>query len=106
MLQKLRPQQTKLIIQILIGIFAVFLLYTLRIFMDAFLGAVIIYVLFRPLMMHLTVKRKWSRPLSAVLIIILTLFIIIIPIWMMVSFVVPKLLSILSDSTLITNIVN
>src|SRR5690348_12264131 len=101
MIEKLKPQQTKLIVQVLIAIFAIFLLYALRVFMDAFLGAVIIYVLFRPLMRYLTEKKKWKRWLSAMLIIVLTLFIIIIPVWMIVSYVIPKLMAILSDSTMI-----
>ncbi len=106
MLDKLNPNQTKHILQVAIGIFAVFLLYTLRIFIDAFLGAVIIYVLFRPMMRHLSVKRKWKRGLSAVVVILSTLFIVIIPTVLIITYVVPKLINIVSDSAMITNVVN
>jgi predicted PurR-regulated permease PerM len=105
MIDKLSSRQTKYIAQAVIVVFAIFLLYTLRIFMDAFLGAVIIYVLFRPMMRYMAVKLKWNRSLSAILVILATLFIVIIPVTLIVSYVVPKLISLASDSASITNAV-
>src|SRR4051812_28035360 len=101
MLEKLKPHQTKLIVQIMIGVFALFLLYALRIFMDAFLSAVIIYVLFMPMQKFFTVRLKMRRGLAAVLVIAATFFIVVIPIGLMVSYVVPKLIAIISDSAVL-----
>src|ERR1022692_2856235 len=105
MLEKLKPQQTKHIVQAMIGLSAIFLFWTLRIFIDAFLGAVIIYVLFSPMMLYLSVNKKWNRGLSAIVVIFTSLFAIIIPSVLLISYVVPKLFSFMSDPTVITNAV-
>src|SRR4051812_31739191 len=49
--------------------------YTLRFFIDAFLGSLIFYVLFRKFQRYLTQTRKWKSWLSAIAIILITLLI-------------------------------
>lgn len=81
---------------------AVILLYTLRDFIDAFLGAIIIYVMGRPLMRFLTEKLNWNMDLSATLVLILSFVIIFIPITIIFNLVFPKIHLFFSDKSLIT----
>ncbi|MBK7430276.1 MAG: hypothetical protein IPI62_04895 [Bacteroidetes bacterium] len=45
---------------------------TLSIFLDGFLGAIILYVLFRPLMLRLVEVKKWKKGLAATTILIIS----------------------------------
>ncbi len=106
MLEKLKPQQTKHIVQVIIGVFAIFLFYELRIFIDAFLSAVILYVLFRPLMDFLIKKWKWKKWVSAIAVIVATLFLIVIPLITIASYIIPKFINIVTDSSIIGQVVD
>ncbi len=63
----------------IIGIFAIALLYSLLEFFTAFLGAIMFYVLSKPLMEYLIKKRNWKKSFAASCIILLSFFIILIP---------------------------
>jgi predicted PurR-regulated permease PerM len=76
------------------------LAYTLRFFLDAFLGAVIFYVLFRKFMRYLTNVRKWRRGLSAVLIILISLLIIVIPITIVLDMIIPRITLFFSEGSI------
>jgi predicted PurR-regulated permease PerM len=79
------------------------LFYTLRFFIDAFLGALIFYVLFRKLMVYLTEKRKWRRGLSSILIILISFLVIVIPISIALDLIVPRITLFFSDSSITMN---
>ena len=64
----------------IIIIFALLLFFSLRQFFTAFLGAVIIYILSRRHMDRLIKKRRWKKNLAAVYIMLLSVFIIMLPI--------------------------
>lgn len=55
------------------------LLYATRGIFGAFLGTLVMYTLFRTLNIFLIERWRWPKPLSAVLIIILSVFIIVLP---------------------------
>ena len=57
--------------------------YTLKPFLDAILGAIILYVLFRPLMRRLVEQKKWKKGMAALFIIFISLILVMIPIMAM-----------------------
>ncbi|MBL0054014.1 MAG: AI-2E family transporter [Bacteroidetes bacterium] len=89
-----------MVLLLLVG-FAV--LYSLRQFIDAFLGAVMIYILFRPLMRHLVHKRKWNISLSAVLVILITILSVSIPSLLVIKVVRPRVVDFFNHPDLLTN---
>ncbi|MEO8086645.1 MAG: AI-2E family transporter [Bacteroidota bacterium] len=64
----------------LVGIISVFLLFELNQFLNAFLGAIIMYVLLRPLMQKLILHKKWKHGLAAITLMIGSFIIILMPI--------------------------
>src|SRR4051812_41348965 len=60
--------------------FGLLLVFVLHDFIAPFLGAVIFYTLFKPLMDHLTKKTGWKKRVAVLLIILLSFIIILIPI--------------------------
>lgn len=64
---------------ILIFGLAILLFWKIYPFITALLGALTFYVLFRKMMQALTVKRKWNKTLSAMLIMLLSFIIILLP---------------------------
>lgn len=74
--------------------------FTLNIFLDGFLGAIILYVLFRPMMIRLIEIRKWRRSMAALSILALSFFIVLIPVYIIVSLIIPKIYMIFSSGSL------
>jgi predicted PurR-regulated permease PerM len=60
--------------------FGIFLIYLMHEFITPFLGAVMFFVLFKPLMDTMVTKWKWKEELSAIAIILLSCIIILIPV--------------------------
>jgi len=60
-------------------IFAGFLFYTLQQFFTAFLAAVLFYVLSKPSVEFLVKRKNWSKTSAAVLVIVMSFFIILLP---------------------------
>lgn len=83
-------------------LFGVFLLYMLRQFIVSFLGAVIFYVLFKPLMLRM-LKRKWNRALAAFFIILISFLIVIVPTFFLSYMLYMKTGEIANDIT-VTNL--
>ncbi len=71
-------QQRKLHVASLV-LLAGLILWGLRDYLSAFLGAGILYVVFQPLWHAMVGKRGWNRPLSAALLIILSIVVIVLP---------------------------
>lgn len=82
------------------------ILFTMRTFIDAFLGAVTLYVLFRPMMRKLVEVRKWPRGGAAVLILFLSFLIVLIPLIAITYMIVPKVSLFFSDSSVIMTVLN
>jgi predicted PurR-regulated permease PerM len=80
------------------------LIYTLRFFIDAFLGAVIFYVLFRKLVVYLE-RKGWKRGLAAVLIILLTFIIVIVPIITALDLIIPRIMLFFNEGSITMNAV-
>jgi len=73
---------------------------TLSIFLDGFLGAIILYVLFRPLMLRLVEVKKWKKGLAATTILIISFFIIFVPVYFIGSLILPRIYMIFSSGSL------
>jgi len=69
---------------------AIFLIYALAPYVNAFFGAIIFFVLLRPIHKYLTEKRKWKKELSAWLLLILSIFIILVPVVFIVNLVITE----------------
>lgn len=90
----------------LIILFAIFLLYLLRQFITPFLGAIIFYVLFKPMMVKLVEKHKWKNNLAVLVIILLSFTIILIPILSLSYMLYAKIAEVISDPSSMINIIN
>ena len=73
-------------------LFAAVLMLSLRAFFTAFLGAVIFYVLSKKPANWLISKRKWSKSLTAVTVIVVSLFIFLIPLTLVVAMLLKKVM--------------
>lgn len=72
-------QQRRILIISITLLVGAFLLYALRDLFSAFLGASVIYVLFRPFLTFLHLKKKWPRWLSAWTIMLSSFLILVLP---------------------------
>ena len=81
----------------------VLLFTTLQIFLDGFLGAVILYILLRPWMRHLTLVKKKSASLSASLLMLLTFVVVLIPMYFMAMMIIPRIQLLFSSGSLTMN---
>jgi predicted PurR-regulated permease PerM len=82
--------------------FLVFLVYELYAFIDGLLGAIILYVLLRPLMKRLIAKR-WRKGLAAAVLMISSFIIIVIPILFMSYLIISKMMVAFSESASVVN---
>lgn len=82
-------------------VICVILFYTtLSIFLDGFLGAIILYVLFRPMMRRLVEEKKWKRGLAATSILFISFFIIFVPVYGIGSLILPRIYMLFSSGSL------
>lgn len=59
---------------------------------SGFLGAIIIYVIFRPFNIYLQEKKKWNKSLSTALILILSFVCLIIPIFLLIKLITGRVM--------------
>lgn len=85
-----------------IVLFAVFLLYSLMSFFTAFLGAIMFYVLSKPMVEWLMKKRKWKKTWAALLVIVLSFFIILLPITLLGAMLFQKVSMVANNVSAIT----
>ena len=55
------------------------LFYALTDLFSSILGAIVLYTIFRPVYIYMVERRKWNKPLSAMLLIIASIIIVVIP---------------------------
>src|SRR5215217_5299275 len=82
---------------------AIFLIFSLIQFFTAFLLAIIIYILGKPLSDFLIKRRKWRKSMAALLIIALSFFIILLPVITLVSLLYDKIASVITHPEIIMN---
>ncbi len=71
-----------------------FLVYALSSLFSAILGAIVLFTIFRPVYLHLVENKGWNKTLVAVMIILTSLIVIIIPLMSLSIMVVGKIGSI------------
>lgn len=77
--------------------FGLFIIFELSEFITPFLGALIFYVLFRPLTEYLVQKRKWKDSSAALLVILLSFIIVLVPIFVLGNMLYSKVAAIISN---------
>ncbi|MDT3403519.1 AI-2E family transporter [Mucilaginibacter terrae] len=91
-------QQRNNIVLVSIIVLGCFLLYALSEIFSSILGAIVLYVLFRPLYLLLTEKRGWNSGLSAIVIMFTSLVVIVIPFLLLSFMVIEKIISFKTDA--------
>ena len=92
----------KYIFLAIIILFAIFLFSSLIQFVSAFLGSIMLYVLSKPFACWL-IKKGWSKSMTSILIIIISFFLILLPIAGLVSLLYNKISAVLIHPTIITD---
>lgn len=90
----------------LIFVTAAFLLFGLSEFLSSFLGAIIFYILFRKFMSFLVFQKKFKKSLAAIIIIIISFLIVVLPIGILVSVILGKVSSLTANPAQIKEYVN
>jgi len=91
---------------IALNLFGIFLVYLLSDFIAPFLGAVIFFVLFQSLMDSLCQRYKWKAAWAAILIILVSFIIILIPILVLSYMLYAKISEVINDPASLVNGVN
>src|ERR1700712_4733940 len=91
-------KQRNNIILVAIIVLGCFLVYALSGLFSSILGAIVLFTIFRPLFLYLTVKRRWNKTLVALLIILGSLIVIVIPFLSLSIMVIDKIGSLNRDS--------
>ncbi|MEO6069612.1 MAG: AI-2E family transporter [Chitinophagaceae bacterium] len=84
---------------LLIVFLGIVLFRELRFFMSAFLGAVTFYVIMRERMFYLTEKKGWKRPQAAGVLMLLSFFVILVPIGLLGNILYSKISYVVSHSS-------
>jgi predicted PurR-regulated permease PerM len=96
----MEPKETnklnKIIFMIVIILFGLLLIYSLKEYFTAFLGSVMFYVLFKRWMEYFVGKRKWKKSRAALLIILVSFFIVLIPVIFFFSMIYNKVIPIIN----------
>jgi predicted PurR-regulated permease PerM len=87
----------------IIVIFAFFLFASLQQFFPAFLGALTFYILSKPLASWLVQKKGWSKSMTAILVIIISFFLILLPVAALISLLYNKISAVLANPDVISN---
>lgn len=85
-------KQRNTFILIIIIFLGIFIGLGLERIMGGLLGAIIIYVIFRPLNVYLQEKRKWNKSFSTALILIISFICLIVPIFFIVKMISDKVI--------------
>jgi predicted PurR-regulated permease PerM len=81
----------------LIVLLGVMLIMELYIFLPGVLGGVTLYILTRKLYYRLTIQKKWSKGLTALLFILTSIVIISIPVYFSIRLISPKINSLINN---------
>jgi len=84
----------------------VLILSQLSAFVPAFLGAVTFYVILRKSMMDMVYKRKMKKGLSATILIVVSILVVLVPLWIFTSLVGHKISDVIKHSNEVLSIVH
>ncbi len=99
-LEQIHPNKVRQVLLLLVLGGLGWILWTELYFMfTGFLGAVALYVLMRRPMMYLVFKRKWKHWVAALLLILISLFVIIYPFAWIINILIERLAPLIADTT-------
>ncbi|MGO1244389.1 MAG: AI-2E family transporter [Sphingobacterium sp.] len=84
---------------IIIILISILVFKNLIYYLPGFLGAITLYILFRGSYLKLTETRRWSKVLTSILYILLSIVFIILPLWALIDYMVPQINEFLSNKT-------
>ena len=82
----------------LILLACLFIFRYLSYYLPGFLGAITLYIVFRDRYFHLTRVRKWNRSLTSLLFIFFSIVFIVLPVWALIDYLIPRISSFLSNT--------
>lgn len=88
---------SKSVFLIIIILFGAFLAYSLWEYFTAFLGSILFYVLFKRRMEYLIKQKKWKRSRAAILLMLASFFMILIPTFLFITLVLNKIIPVASN---------
>jgi predicted PurR-regulated permease PerM len=86
-------------------LFGLLLCYLLSNFITALLGAIIFFILFKPMMDTLTLKHRWKEVWAATLIILISFVIILSPVFTLSYMLYAKITEVLNDPASLFNVI-
>ncbi|NPE28100.1 AI-2E family transporter [Methanococcoides sp. SA1] len=96
----IKERTVKLALALLsIIILAVVLSYALLPYINAFLGAFILYVIFKPVYILLTERLKLKENISAILVMILSMILVVLPLYYMFTLIIGEIEMVISNIT-------
>ncbi|ABE53264.1 AI-2E family transporter [Methanococcoides burtonii] len=99
----IKKRTVKLALALLsIIVLAVVLSYALLPYINAFLGAFILYVIFKPVYILLTERLKLKENISAILVMILSMILVVLPIYYMFTLIIGEIEMVITN--IITNL--
>jgi len=102
-MENVSKQVNRYIFLAIILFFAYFLFASVKQFFPAFLGAITFYILSKSFVRWLVQKKGWSKSMTAVLIILISFFLILLPVAGLISLLYNKISAVLSNPDVITN---
>jgi predicted PurR-regulated permease PerM len=90
-------QRNNIVLVAIIGL-GCFLVYALSGLFSSILGAIVLFTIFRPVYLYLVEKKNWNKSLVALLIILTSLIVIVIPFLSLSIMIIDKIGSIKRDS--------
>lgn len=99
-------KERNIIILILVIALGAILMYAMRGIYGAILGTMVMYTLFRRLNIFLIERWKWPKALSAVFLIIISIFIIVLPFFGIGSMLLKKAIKLQQDPAWITQMID
>ncbi|TDS14567.1 AI-2E family transporter [Sphingobacterium paludis] len=99
-------KERNIIILLIVIALGLILLYATRGIYGAFLGTLVMYTLFRKLNIFLIEQWRWPKPLSAVIIILASIFIIVLPFFGIGSMLVKKAMQLQQDPAWINQMID
>lgn len=82
----------------LIVLVCFFIFRYLSYYLPGFLGAITLYILLRDWYFRLTVEKKWNRILTSLLFIFFSIVFIVLPVWALIDYLIPRISSFLGNT--------
>lgn len=82
---------------VIIILICILIFKNLLYYLPGFLGAVTLYILYRSTYHYLTVRKRWNKPLTSILFIVLSTVFIVLPLWAIIDYLTPQIQALLEN---------